>query len=138
MGVTKLRRSLAVRVFQLNVNRTFLTSQLFVETEHPSFHSQFYDEAGVGSSAAPWLGWNHFRFRILYTISSTAVAAETQGGSRRHVKIKTQTNKQFQGAANMRMVKHKNKMWKIKTRKEHSEYGQDYQYGAVETKEGTL
>ena len=35
------------------------------------------------------------------------------------------------------MVKHKNRRWKIKTRKEQSEYGQDYQYGDVETKEGT-
>ena len=83
-------------------------------------------------------GGNTLGLEYFYTISSTAVAAETQGRSRRQVKIKTQTNKQFQGAANMRMVKHKNKMWKIKTRKEHSEYGQDYQYGAVETKEGTL
>ena len=38
----------------------------------------------------------------------------------------------------MKMVNHKNKLWKIKTRKEHSEYGQDYQNGDVETKEGTL
>ena len=53
MGNTK--RSVAVRVFQLKVDRTFLPSQLFVETEHPSFHSQFYDEAGAGSSAASWL-----------------------------------------------------------------------------------
>ena len=36
------------------------------------------------------------------------------------------------------MVKHKNQLWKIKTRKEHSEYGQDYQNGEAETKEGTL
>ena len=47
----------------------FLTSQLFGETEHLSFHSQFYDEAGVGPSAAPyilpsWLRWKNF-YRIL-------------------------------------------------------------------------
>ena len=36
------------------------------------------------------------------------------------------------------MVKYKNKLWKIKTRKDHSEYGQDYQDGDVETKEGTF
>ena len=36
------------------------------------------------------------------------------------------------------MVKHKNQLWKIKTRKEHWEYGQDYQNGDAETKAGTL
>ena len=35
------------------------------------------------------------------------------------------------------MVKHKNQLWKIKTRKEHSEYGQDY-VDDVDSKEGTL
>ena len=48
----------------------FLTSQLFGETEHLSFHSQFYDEAGVGSSAAPnifhsWLRWKNFFVEFL-------------------------------------------------------------------------
>ena len=46
----------------------------------------------------------------------------------------------------MKMVKHKNKLWKIKTRKEHSKDGQDYMFqtqwykqnGDVGTKEGTL
>ena len=51
--------------------------------------------------------------------------------------MKTQTNKQLQVAANVKIVKHKNKRWKIKTRKEHSEYGHDYQNGDVEAKEGT-
>ena len=38
----------------------------------------------------------------------------------------------------MKMVKYKKKLWKIKTRKDHSEYGHDYQDGDVETKEGTF
>ena len=54
------------------------------------------------------------------------------------MKIEKQTNKHFQGATNIKMVKYKNKLWKIKTRKDHSEYGHDYQDGEVETKEGTL
>ena len=41
--------------------------------------------------------------------------------------MKTQINKQFEGAANIRRVKHKNNWWKIRTRKERSEYGLDYQ-----------
>ena len=58
---------------------------------------------------------------------SAAVAGESHGRARRQVKMKTQTNKKFQGAANIIIVKHKNKWCKI--RKEHSEYRQDYQNG---------
>ena len=86
-------------------------------------------------------GEKTLNLEFFFTISSTAVAAETQGRAQRQVKIKTQTNKKFQGAANMKMVKHKNKLWKIKTRKEPSEYGQDYQDSvliSVENKEGKL
>ena len=45
--------------------------------------------------------------------------------------MKTQTNKQSQGASNIKMVKYKKNWWTIKTRKERSEYGQDYknEYG---------
>ena len=55
--------------------------------------------------------------------------------------MKTQTNKQFEGASNIKIVKHKKKLWEIKTRREHSEHefpDQDYQSGKTETKEGTL
>ena len=47
--------------------------------------------------------------------------------------IKNQTNQQFDVDANVKMVKHKNKWWNITTRKERSEYGQDYQDGDVGT-----
>ena len=58
------------------MDRRFLTSQLFGETEHLSFHSQFYDEAGVGFSAAPyifhsWLRWKNF-YVLLHHVHSAA------------------------------------------------------------------
>ena len=65
----------------------------------------------------------------------TAVAADPQAGkARREVKMKTQENKQFLVASNIKM---KNKWWKIKTRQEHSEHGKDYQNEEAE-KKGTL
>ena len=68
----------------------------------------------------------------------TAVAADPQAGkARREVKMKTQENKQFLVASNIKKVKHKNKWWKIKTRQEHSEHGKDYQNEEAE-KKGTL
>ena len=68
----------------------------------------------------------------------TAVAADPQAGkARREVKMKNQEKKQFLVAPNIKMVKHKNKWWKIKTRQEHSEHGKDYQNEEAENK-GTL
>ena len=81
-------------------------------------------------------------------ISCTGVAAKTKVEAGRQVKVESEKSRQMQGATNVKMAKHDNKWWKIKTRKEHSkherdhqnsELGQDYIIpGDYENPEGTL
>ena len=57
---------------------------------------------------------------------SPAFAAVNAGILQGRVK---QTNKQIRGTSHTKVVEHKNKMWKIKTRTSHSESGNDYHHG---------
>ena len=60
---------------------------------------------------------------------SSAFAAVNARRRQGLVKTSSERNKRFPGAANtkIRIVKHKKKKWKIKTRAKHSESGNDYQ-----------
>ena len=70
------------------MDRRFLTSQSFGETEHLCFHSQFYDEADVGPSAAPnifhsWLRWKNFNVEFLLKCLHSCCSRNTRKGGKK-------------------------------------------------------
>ena len=72
----------------VKVDWRFLTSQLFGETEHLSFDSQFNDEAGVGPSAAPnilpsWLRWKNFNVEFLLKCLHSCCSRNTRKGGKK-------------------------------------------------------